>query len=59
MSVGDVQRIVQTSDILAERYNVETRGFDKQLAPRIEPEESDEVHVPLIRLKDGDLWKSL
>ena len=37
LSINDVSRIVQATDTLRERHNIETRGYDKQLPPRVEP----------------------
>ena len=59
LSINDVTRIVQATDTLRERHNIEERGYDKQLPPRIEPEESDEVHVVLVRLRNGSLYAGI
>ena len=59
LSINDISRIVSAIDTLRERHNIETRGYDKQLPPRVEPEESDDVHVVLVRLRDGDLYAGI
>ena len=59
LSINDVSRIVSATDTLRERHNIERQGYDKQLPPRVEPEESDEVHVVLVRLRDGDLYAGI
>lgn len=59
LSINDIHKVVQTVDTLAERYNVEDRGFDKHLSPRQEEEELDKVATPLLEFRDGDYWNSI
>ena len=59
LNINEIHKIVQTTDTLAERHNVESRGFDKHLSPRQEEEELEKVATPLLEFRDGDYWNSI
>lgn len=57
--LADIHKLVDTSDKIAERLNIERRGYDAKPAPREVEELGAGVHIPIIRLSDEGLWKDL